>query len=121
MSGKASVSLDWLEKKLCLILANIPALFKAQNASLLFDLVAVGLYSSQSLEALGLLQQTESGWQLSSIHAGIRWLIPFPERHRSEALSRQTQPTKGIKQSRFHQLQLTELPFLGGKTSFHTM
>lgn len=49
-----------------------------------------------------------ANWKLRSIHAGIRWPIPFPERHRSEALSRQAQPTKGMKQSRFHQLQLIE-------------
>lgn len=32
----------------------------------------------------------------------------FSRKHRSETLSRQAQSTKGMKQSRFHQLQLIE-------------
>lgn len=107
MSGKSSASLDWLEKKLCLILANIPALFNVQNASLLFDLVAVGLLCQPKFRRSHFIE-SENGWQLSSINAGIRWFILSPERHRRRALSIQALPTKGKKLSRFHQLQPTE-------------
>lgn len=101
------MSLGWLEKKLCLILANIPAFFNVQNASLLFDLVAGGLLCQPKFRHSRFIE-TENGWQLSSIHAGIRCFILSPERHRRRALSIQALPTKGTKLSRFSQLQPTE-------------
>lgn len=78
-------------------------MFLSSLTSLLLD-----SYASESLEALSLLQQTENGWQLSLIRAGIRWFILSPEKHRREALSSQALLTKGVKQRRFHQLQPTD-------------
>lgn len=63
------MSLDWLEKKLCWILANIPAFCTAHNASLLFDLF-VGLSSQAEFRSSQFIANT--GWQLSSTGVGIR-------------------------------------------------
>lgn len=115
MSGKASVTLDWLEKILCLSLANTPALFKAQNSSVLFDLVAVAFLRQPEFRSS---QFIAINWKWLAAEFNICRNKVFYSFFRKAQKRGFVQPSIAHKryEADFISSSPQRLPFLGGKT-----